>query len=206
MLFRSENIADGVNGALVVDNSSAFRYDKGVPLVIPEINAAAMKGKKLVANPNCTTSIALMALWPLHLAFGLKRVIMSTYQAASGAGAEGMAELERGVTEVLNGEKHNNEFFAHQLPFNIIPHIDVFQENGYTKEEMKVTWETRKICGMPDDFPVSCTCVRIPTLRAHGEAITIETEKPIDVAQAKALLAKAPGVKLTDSPDRKSVV
>jgi aspartate-semialdehyde dehydrogenase len=238
------------NGPVVIDNSSAFRMEADVPLVVPEINQKTTKGKKLIANPNCTTAIALMALYPLHLAFGLKRVIMSTYQAASGAGAEGkknadetccpssgrgslwvimsaacvfltgMDELKTGIASFVKGEPIKNEFFAYPLPFNVIPHIDVFQENGYTKEEMKVTWETQKILGVKDlpvryvnqiemeghadevsddvcdvhimsiprsvmFCPPSCTAVRIPTLRAHSEAITIETEKPITPEAAR---------------------
>jgi len=191
----------------VIDNSSAFRYEPDVCLCVPEINAEAARSskRKVIANPNCTTAIGLMALYPLHKKYGLKKVIMSTYQAASGAGAEGMAELFNGVKEVVNGPEGTvakNQIFAHPLPFNLIPHIDVFQENLYTKEEMKVTWEARKIMDVPN-LPVSCTAVRIPTLRAHAEAITIETERPIDVAGARAVLAAAPGVRLSDDPAKK---
>jgi len=155
-LAHAENICAGDDGAIVIDNSSAFRYKEGIPLVVPEINAEATKGKKLIANPNCTTAIGLMAVWPLHKLFGLSKMIMSTYQAASGAGQPGMDELVEGTKAVLNGERDvaENKIFAHPLPFNVIPHIDKFQDNGYTKEEMKVTWETRKICGLADDFPV----------------------------------------------------
>merc|ERR1719287_114442 len=187
------------DGPLVIDNSSAYRYDPEVPLVVPEINAeAATKSKKkIVANPNCTTAIALMALAPLHKEFGIKRCIMSTYQAASGAGAPGMKELEEGAAQFVRGEKVESSVFAHQLPFNVIPHIDKFLDDKYTKEERKVTWETRKIMDLPD-LPVSCTCVRIPTLRAHAESITIETEKPIDIAKAFEVLRAAPGVELVD--------
>ena len=189
------------DGPLVIDNSSAFRYDDSVPLVVPEINAdAARKSKRrVVANPNCTTAIALMAMAPLHEEFGIKKCIMSTYQAASGAGQPGMEELQKGSADMANGKDltGTNEIFAHPLPFNVIPHIDKFLEDDYTKEERKVTWETRKIMDLPD-LPVSCTCVRIPTLRAHAESITIETERPVDVARAKAVLAAAPGVELTD--------
>ena len=182
---------------------SAFRYEKDVPLCVPEINPEATKGSKLIANPNCTTAIGLMALWPLHKLFGLKKVIMSTYQASSGAGQPGMDELKEGTRAVLMGERDvaENKIFAHPLPFNVIPHIDKFQENGYTKEEMKVTWETRKICDLPDDFPVSCTAVRIPTYRAHSESIVVETEKPVDIAAARKALEEAPGVKLVDDPE-----
>mmetsp|Transcript_13756 Transcript_13756/g.40695 ORF Transcript_13756/g.40695 Transcript_13756/m.40695 type:complete len:315 (-) Transcript_13756:400-1344(-) len=198
--YANKICADG--GPVVIDNSSAFRMDKDVPLVVPEINGKLCKKAKLLANPNCTTAIALMALAPLHKAFGIKRVIMSTYQAASGAGAAGMAELTDGVNEMAAGASTApNEVFAHPLPFNVIPHIDKFQENGYTKEEMKVTWETRKILEEPD-MPVSCTAVRIPTLRAHSEAITLEFDKDVDVEEAKKLLAEAPGVKLVDEVDQ----
>lgn len=190
-------------GPLVIDNSSAYRYDDDVPLVVPEINAdVAKKSKKrLVANPNCTTAIALMALAPLHNLFGIKRCIMSTYQAASGAGQPGMEELQEGSKAIATGGEAKNEVFAHVLPYNVIPHIDKFLDDDYTKEERKVTWETRKIMDLPD-LPVSCTCVRIPTLRAHAEAITIETEKPVDIAAAKKALAAAPGVCLADEPDK----
>merc|ERR1719382_297307 len=142
-----------------------------------------------------------MALWPLHQKFGLKKVMMSTYQVASGAGAEGMAEVEAGIAAYVNtGECSKPEVFAHQLPFNVIPQIDSFQENGYTKEEMKVTWELQKIFGLPDDVKVACTAVRVPTLRAHSESITIETEKPVDPDEVRKLLKAAPGVKVVDEP------
>lgn len=191
----------GKDGPVVIDNSSAFRYDPSVPLVIPEINAdAARKSKKkIVANPNCTTAIALMALSPLHKKFGIKRCIMSTYQAASGAGAPGMAELQEGAKVVANGGKAENSVFAHPLPFNVIPHIDKFLDDKYTKEERKVTWEMRKIMDLPD-LPVSCTCVRIPTLRAHAESITIETEKPIVMSEVYEVLNAASGVVVVDDP------
>jgi len=202
-LAHAENICEGDDGAVVIDNSSAFRYKEGIPLVVPEINAETTKGKKLIANPNCTTAIGLMAVWPLHKLFGLKKMIMSTYQAASGAGQPGMDELVEGTRAVLSGERDvaENKIFAHPLPFNVIPHIDKFQENGYTKEEMKVTWETRKICGLADDFPVSCTCVRIPTSRAHSESIVALFENPVDLAAAREALEAAPGVKLVDDPE-----
>mmetsp|Transcript_21036 Transcript_21036/g.48587 ORF Transcript_21036/g.48587 Transcript_21036/m.48587 type:complete len:422 (-) Transcript_21036:168-1433(-) len=200
-LEHAEAISEGEDGAIVIDNSSAFRYKDNVPLVVPEINGQCTKGSKLIANPNCTTAIGLMALWPLHKAFGLKKILMSTYQAASGAGQPGMDELEAGTRVVLDGGSPKNEVFAHPLPFNVIPHIDKFQENGYTKEEMKVTWESRKICGLPEDFPISCTAVRIPTIRAHSESIVVETEKPVDVELAKKVLSEAPGIVLVDDPE-----
>jgi aspartate-semialdehyde dehydrogenase len=169
--------------------------------VIPEINPEAAKNSKLIANPNCTTAILAVALYPLYKNFGIKKAIVSTYQATSGAGAEGMAELEAESKKYLAGEEVKNEFFAHPIPFNLIPHIDKFQENGFTKEEMKVTWETRKTFGDPD-LKISCTAVRIPTFRAHAEACTIETEKPITPEAAREILAAAPGVKVVDDPEK----
>jgi aspartate-semialdehyde dehydrogenase len=187
-------------GAVVIDNSSAFRMDDTVPLVVPEVNPEAVKHHQgIIANPNCTTAIAAVALWPLHKAFGLKKVIISTYQAASGAGAPGMNELIDGIKDGIEGKEISNKIFSHPLPYNVIPHIDVFQENGYTKEEMKVTWETRKIFNVPN-LALSCTAVRIPTLRAHSESIVVETEKPVTAEAARQLLANADGVKLVDDP------
>jgi aspartate-semialdehyde dehydrogenase len=189
-------------GGLVIDNSSAFRYDADVPLVVPEINAELARGAKLIANPNCTTAILVVALAPLHRAFGLKKVIASTYQATSGAGTAAMEELKTETRNWLDGKPVGHKNFVHPIPFNVIPHIDSFQDNGYTREEMKVVWETRKIMGLPD-LAVSCTAVRIPTFRAHAESITIETEKDIDPAAARAILAEAAGVKLVDDPAEK---
>jgi len=185
---------------LILHFQSAFRYDKDIPLVVPEINGECTKGSKLIANPNCTTAIGLMALWPIHKLFKLKSVMMSTYQAASGAGQPGMDELQEGTRAVLSGERDvaENKIFAHPLPFNVIPHIDKFQENGYTKEEMKVTWECRKICGLADDFPVSCTAVRIPTYRAHSETIIVQTEELVDIDALRKAFEEAPGIKLVD--------
>jgi aspartate-semialdehyde dehydrogenase len=189
-------------GGLVIDNSSAFRYDADVPLVVPEINAELARGAKLIANPNCTTAILVVALAPLHRAFGLKKVIASTYQATSGAGTAAMEELKTETRNWLDGKPVGHKNFVRPIPFNVIPHIDSFQDNGYTREEMKVVWETRKIMGLPD-LAVSCTAVRIPTFRAHAESITIETEKDIDPAAARAILAEAAGVKLVDDPAEK---
>lgn len=189
-------------GVTVIDNSSAFRYDADKPLIVPEINPEAIGDARIISNPNCTTAILAVALWPLHKEFGVKKVIVSTYQAASGAGAEGMKELEDEARAFLATGKAGNAVFAHPLPFNLIPHIDAFQDNGYTKEEMKVTWESRKIMGLPD-LALSCTAVRIPTSRAHAESAVIETEKPIDPAAARAVLSKAPGVKVVDDPAAK---
>jgi len=199
----SPQIVGGPKDTKVIDNSSAWRYDDHVPLVVPEINGETIPTGQLVANPNCTTAIGAMALWPLHQRYKLKKVIMSTYQAASGAGAEGMAELETGLKSwTVDGTVSKPEFFAHQLPFNIIPHIDAFQPNGYTKEEMKVAWELKKIFGLSDDVKVSSTCCRVPTLRAHSEAITIETELPIDPDEARELLRNSPGLKVVDDPSK----
>jgi len=189
-------------GVLVIDNSSAFRYRPDIPLCIPEINIKVTKTKKLVANPNCTTAIALMALWPIHQRFKIKKAIISTYQAASGAGAPGMQELKDGIAATVAGLPVENKIFAHPLPYNIIPHIDVFQPNMYTKEEMKVAWEARKIMDAPD-LKVSCTAVRIPTLRAHSEAITLETEEKITANEVREILSRSPGVQVVDDPANK---
>jgi aspartate-semialdehyde dehydrogenase len=188
---------------IVIDNSSAFRYMDEYPLVVPEINPHVLRGATLIANPNCTTAIAAVVLWPLHQRFKIKRLIISTYQAASGAGAEGMEELLSGTKEkLITGVQSSNSVFVHPLPFNLIPHIDKFQPNGYTKEEMKVVWETRKIFGLGEEIVISCTAVRIPILRAHSEAITIETELPITPEEARELLITAPGVRLVDDPSQ----
>mmetsp|Transcript_84164 Transcript_84164/g.246880 ORF Transcript_84164/g.246880 Transcript_84164/m.246880 type:complete len:427 (-) Transcript_84164:314-1594(-) len=197
----SPQIAGGPKNTAVIDNSSAFRYKDDVPLIVPEINGGEQSTAPLIANPNCTTAIGAMALWPLHQKFKLKKVLMSTYQAASGAGAEGMAELEAGLGEyVKEGKVSAPQVFAYQLPFNVIPQIDAFQENGYTKEEMKVTWELQKIFGLEEDVKVSCTAVRVPTLRAHSESIIIETEEPISAEGAREVLEAAEGVKVVDEP------
>jgi len=202
----AKQIAGGPKNTVVVDNSSAWRYNDEVPLVVPEINGEKISSASLIANPNCTTAIGAMALWPLHQKYKLKKVLMSTYQAASGAGAEGMAELENGVAEwAKTGVCPKPEFFAHQLPFNVIAHIDDFQENGYTKEEMKVTWELQKIFQLSEDVKISCTAVRVPTLRAHSESITVETEQPTPPDEARELLRGAQGVKVVDEPDKKTV-
>ncbi|CAE8736675.1 unnamed protein product, partial [Polarella glacialis] len=194
-------IIGGPKGTQVVDNSSAWRYDPKIPLVVPEINGEGFGTAPLVANPNCTTAVGAMALWPIHQKYKLKKVLMCTYQAASGAGAEGMAELENGLKAwAKDGVVSKNEFFAHQLPFNVIPQIDAFQENGYTKEEMKVTWELKKIFNLSDDVKVSCTAVRVPTLRAHSESIVVETEEPINPDDVRELMRISQGVKVVDDP------
>jgi aspartate-semialdehyde dehydrogenase len=184
-------------GVKVIDNSSAFRYEKDVPLIVPEINPEMVHGHNLIANPNCTTAILAVALYPIYLHFGLQKVIVSTYQATSGAGQPAMDELMEQSKVVLDGGVPTATEFAYPIPFNLIPQIDKFQENGYTKEEMKVAWETRKIFGN-ENLAISCTAVRIPTLRAHSESVTIETEKPVTVEEVTKLLANAKGVKLVD--------
>lgn len=201
-LENATKLVEG-DGPVVIDNSSAFRYMPNIPLVVPEINPEKLVGQKLIANPNCTTAIAAVALWPLHQKYTIKRLIMSTYQASSGAGQEGMEELLTGSAAKLKGEAVPNSVFAHPLAFNLIPHIDKFQDNGYTKEEMKVVWETLKIFGASEaDLRVTCTCVRIPILRAHSEAITIETEQPVTPADARALLSATEGVRVVDDPSQ----
>ncbi len=190
-------------GCAVVDNSSAFRYDPEVPLVIPEINPETIGSSKLIANPNCTTAIAAVPLWVVHKLYGLKKVIISTYQATSGAGAAGMNELKTSTKEYLNGspaDKIKSGTFQHSIAFNLIPHIDVFQKNLYTKEEMKVVWETRKIFG-DESLNISCTCVRIPTMRAHSESIVVETERPVDPDKVREVLRTTDGVEVKDNPE-----
>ncbi len=186
-------------GATVVDNSHAFRLDKDVPLVVPEINAEDIKWHKgLIANPNCATIIGLVPTWPLHQLAGVKRMIVSTYQAASGAGAPGMAELEAQIAAMGRGEEiPEPRAFAAQLASNLIPQIGGFNEEGYTSEEMKLQNEGRKIMHLPE-LRVNCTCVRVPVLRSHSESITLEFERDITVEAAREALAAAPGVKLVD--------
>lgn len=185
-------------GAVMIDNSSAFRMEDDVPLVVPEVNAEDIKlHKGVIANPNCTTAIMLVAVAPLHRARGLKRIVAATYQAASGAGAKGMDELIVQTRDVLAGKAAVPKAFAHQIAFNLIPHIDVFKENGYTKEELKMLNESRKMLHHPT-LKVSCTCVRIPVLRAHSEALNLEFENDITPEEARAIIAAAPGVELVD--------
>ena len=190
-------------GAIMIDNSSAFRMDTDVPLVVPEVNAsdAKMCPRGIIANPNCTTIQMVVALKAIEDISHIKRVHVSTYQAASGAGAAAMDELEEQYRQVLNGEPATVNKFAYQLAYNLIPHIDVFTENGYTKEEMKMYHETRKI--MHSDIQVSATCIRVPVLRSHSEAIWVETEKPVSPEEAKAAFAKAEGIVLQDNPAEK---
>jgi aspartate-semialdehyde dehydrogenase len=188
-------------GAVVIDNSSAFRMDADVPLVVPEINpeAARNRPRNIIANPNCTTIISLMALAPLHEAFGLKSVIASSYQAVSGSGAQGIIELEEQVKAIAAGQPFEPKVYPRQIAFNVIPQVDVFTDSGYTKEELKMLHEGRKIMGLPD-LKVSCTCVRVPVYRSHSVSITAEFEKPVDVAAARATYAGKPGVQLKDDP------
>lgn len=189
-------------GSIVVDNSSAFRMDKNVPLVVPEVNPDDVKlHKGIISNPNCSTIIALVALAPLHKFGKIKRIIASTYQAVSGAGKEGMEELEQQLQDYVARNKLKNSTFKYQILHNLIPQIDSFDKNGYTKEELKMTNEGRKILHAPE-MQISCTCVRVPVIRSHSEAITIETEKKITVKKARDLLSKAKGVKVVDDPEK----
>lgn len=189
------------HGALMIDNSSAFRMDKDVPLVVPEVNGddAFNAPRGIIANPNCTTIQMVVALKPINELSRIKRVHVATYQAASGAGAAAMDELVEQYAQLGRGDEPTVEKFAYQLAYNVIPHIDVFTDNGYTKEEMKMFNETKKIMHAPD-LNVSAMCVRVPVMRAHSEALWVETESPISVEQAREAFAKAEGVVLIDSP------
>ena len=186
-------------GVTVIDNSSYFRYDADVPLVIPEINMHTIQNHKLIANPNCTTAIILMALYPIHKHYKLKKVIISTYQSASGAGIYGLEELKLGMHNIVNNKPVINNVFIHPLPYNIIPHIDSFTDNLYTKEEMKVNLEMKKILN-ENDILISCTAVRIPVLRSHSASITIETEKEINANDVRELLSNCLGISVIDNP------
>src|SRR5262249_15703249 len=187
-------------GCVVIDNSSAFRMDDSVPLVVPEINGDDVKKHKgIIANPNCTTAITLMALYPLHQAFGCRRIFASSYQAVSGTGAKAIDELKRQVDQVVHGQSPTKEVYPHQIAFNVLPHVDSFLGNGYTKEEMKMENEGRKIMHHPA-FRASVTCVRVPVYRAHSVAVNAEFERPVTVAAARAVLERAPGLKVIDDP------
>ncbi len=183
-------------GAVVVDNSSAFRMDPAIPLVVPEVNSDAIATHQgIIANPNCSTIIMVVALHPIHELSALTRVVVSTYQAASGAGARGMDALRR----ELSGEELEDSPFPHRLAGNLFPRIDVVQDNGYTKEEMKMVLETRKIMGL-EGVPISATCVRVPVERAHSESIQVSTESPLELEAVRAAFEAAPGLQVIDEP------
>lgn len=190
-------------GTVMIDNSSAFRMEEDIPLVVPEVNAEDAKNmpRRIIANPNCTTIQMVVALKPLEALSHIKKVHISTYQSASGAGASGMDELQNQTVQVANNEEATVKKFAFQIVQNLIPHIDVFLDNDYTKEEMKMFHETRKI--MHSDILVSATAVRVPVMRAHSEAIWVETESEITVEQARAAFEKAEGVIVIDNPAEK---
>ena len=186
-------------GAVVIDNSSAFRMDEGVPLVVPEVNPEAVRDrpKGIIANPNCTTIISLMALAPLHEKFGLKSIIASSYQAVSGSGAQGIIELEQQVKAIVEGGEIVTNVYPRQIAFNVIPQVDAFTDNGYTKEEMKMLNEGRKILDLPS-LKVSCTCVRVPVYRSHSVSITAQFASGPSVDAAKAAYEGKPGIKVKD--------
>lgn len=202
----SKEFADTITkfGSIMIDNSSAFRMDEDVPLVVPELNAkdALQRPRNIIANPNCTTIQMVVALKPIEDLSHITKVHVSTYQAASGAGAAAMDELNLQYAQLLKGEEATVEKFAYQLAYNLIPQVDVFTENGYTKEEMKMFNETRKI--MHSDVLVSATCVRVPVLRAHSENIWVETRRDISLQEAKEAFASAQGIVLQDDPANKS--
>lgn len=191
------------HGAVMIDNSSAFRMDADVPLVVPEVNPtdALDRPRNVIANPNCTTIQMVVALKAIENLSHIRRVHVSTYQSASGAGAAAMDELVEQYRQLVNGEEPTVEKFAYQLAYNVIPQVDVFTDNGYTKEEMKMFNETRKI--MHSDVKVSATCVRVPVMRAHSESVWVETERPVSVAEAREAFSKAEGVVLCDDPGKK---
>lgn len=202
----SRDYADTITkfGATMIDNSSAFRMDSNVPLVVPEVNGndAFNAPRHIIANPNCTTIQMVVALKPIHDLATIKRVHVATYQAASGAGASAMDELKEQSAQISRGEEPTVNKFAYQLAFNVIPHIDVFTDNGYTKEEMKMYNETKKIMHAPN-LDVSATCVRVPVMRAHSEAIWVETEKAVTVSEAREAFENAEGVVVMDNPAAK---
>ena len=199
----SREFADTITarGAIMIDNSSAFRMDVDVPLVVPEVNPedAFDAPRRIIANPNCTTIQMVVALKPVNDLSPIRRVHVSTYQAASGAGAAAMDELKQQHRDIAAGKEPVVAKFAHQLAFNVIPHIDVFTDNGYTKEEMKMYNETKKIMHAPS-LAVSATCVRVPVMRAHSEALWVETERPLSLDEVRAAFDAAPGVVMMDDP------
>lgn len=189
-------------GAVVVDNSSAFRMDPAIPLVVPEVNGGDLdRHRGIVANPNCTAAILSVPLWPLHRAAKIRRVVVSTYQSASGAGAKAMAELQSQTREVIAGKAATKEVFPHQIAFNVFSHNTKIAENGYNEEENKVIEETRKMFHEPG-LAICVTCVRVPVLRAHSESVLIETERKLSPEEAREILSRAPGVKLVDDRAR----
>jgi len=190
----------GAAGCVVVDNTSHFRNDDDIPLVVPEVNPeaiAAFRARNIIANPNCSTIQMLVALKPIYDAVGIKRINVATYQAVSGTGKEAIEELAGQTARLLNAQPIETKVYAKQIAFNVLPHIDTFQENGYTREEMKMVWETQKIFA-DADIQVNPTCVRVPVFYGHSEAVHIETRDKISVADAQKLLSNAPGVKLLD--------
>jgi aspartate-semialdehyde dehydrogenase len=191
-------------GAVVIDNTACFRMDPDVPLVVPEVNASKIvefQSRGIIANPNCSTIQMVIALKPIHDAAGIKRVIVSTYQSVSGAGRKAMEELSQQVQALFNGREIVTEKFPHQIAFNCIPHIDAFVGGGYTKEEMKIINETRKILGEPD-MPVTATAVRVPVFCSHSESVNVQTEKKLTAADVRAILREAPGVLVCDDPEK----
>jgi len=185
-------------GTVVIDNSSAWRMDKNVPLVVPEVNPDDVKWHQgIIANPNCSTIQMVVALHPIHQAVGIKRIVVSTYQAVSGSGQKAIDELTKQVKAWAKGDRICSDVYPHQIAFNVLPHIDVFLENDYTKEEMKMVHETQKILG-DENIKVTATTVRVPVFRSHSEAVNIETKQKITAAEVKRLLAEAPGVKVVD--------
>lgn len=191
-------------GAVVIDNSSAFRYDDDVPLVVPEVNPTALDGRQgLIANPNCSTIQLVLVLAPLLRAAPIERVVVSTYQSVSGTGADALLELEEQIQADVLGRKDGPEprIYPQKIAYNVLPHVDEFLDNGYSREEMKLVWESRKILGLPE-LRISATTVRVPVRVAHSEAVTIEFARPVEPAEARALLARAPGVRVVDDPAR----
>ena len=189
-------------GCLVIDKSSHYRMDPAVPLVIPEINPEQLRHHQgIIANPNCSTAVTLMALWPLHRAFGLKRYFAATYQSVSGTGAEAIRELEDQIQSHVRGTPVTRKVYAHQIALNLIPQVDSFGPNGYTGEETKMMLESRKIMGLPD-LKVSTTTVRVPVVRAHSVAVNAEFERPVSVEAARAAIAAFEGAELVDEPSK----
>ncbi|GMQ95661.1 MAG: aspartate-semialdehyde dehydrogenase [Gammaproteobacteria bacterium] len=193
-------------GCVVIDNSSQFRYDEDIPLVVPEVNPQAVAdyhARNIIANPNCSTIQMVVALKPIHDAVGIERINVATYQAVSGTGREAIEELVGQTAALLNGKPIDCNVYPKQIAFNALPHIDVFEDNGYTREEMKMVWETRKIMG-DESIKVNATCVRVPVFFGHSEAVHLETREKLSVDEARRLLAEAPGVVVVDEPGEDS--